>query len=101
MANENAPDEEKERIITEFSDKICEVLCEFEEKMPEAAMAALLIHHAKVSLCQSADAHCYYHMLGVLNEMMFDGIRGIWERINPNTTESDKEGGEDGDTCTV
>jgi len=96
MANENAPDEEKEAIIKEFSDKICDVLYEYEEKMPEAAMAALLIHHAKASLCSSPQAHCYYHMLGVLDEMVHDGIQGIWEKMNPY-----REDEENGDTCTV
>lgn len=83
MVKKNTPDNEKKAIVKEFSDKICNVLYEYEDKMPQEAMAALLIHYAKSTLFSSEQAHCYYYIRGLLDEMVHSGIEKIWEDVNP------------------
>lgn len=65
-------DEEKERLIKEFSNKVFPIFAEYSKKLPETVLASYLIYFAKsIMLSWKND---YYLVLGLITDMVNDGL---------------------------
>lgn len=75
--NFNISDQEKEKLIAEFSDKFCILLEEYIEKIPETALAAFLMEHAKQTMCSWGMN--YYNTLGILTSMLHEDLEETFD----------------------
>lgn len=80
-------DEEKELILKGFSQKIFDTVLEFQEKMPETAMAAYLISLARDLVCSIRIP--YHTTNGLLNDMLSDGLKETWQRYKDDEEEEE------------
>lgn len=72
-------DEEKDKRIKKFSDKIFPIIEAHLEKIPEPAIVAYLMHVCKsIMFNWSGD---YYLVLGMLTDMLNDDLQQICEEV--------------------
>lgn len=70
-------DEEKEKVIKDFSDEVFGLIEKYGQ-MPDTAMAAMFISIARDMICNKRFSS-YTFTIGMLQEMLTDGLKDQWE----------------------
>lgn len=82
-------DEEKNKTIEEFGEKIFPIIDEYLDKMPEEVIASFLINLAKSVMCSSGGD--YLTVSGTLYDMLQDDLKQMFASYNENKEEEKTE----------